>query len=274
MADFEETDNELYLIFSAGSNKYAIPALDVREMLPPQQVVHIPEAPPWVRGVVNVRKATFTTIDFRKRVGQRSIKEENEDLFNQLTKRKKEHIQWIDQLEHSVTDNVPFQGEIDPHRCKFGRWYDNFVSPNAAIELHLKKFDMPHKAIHDTAQEVLRLKNADANEEAMDLINSRRNRELAQLIALFDSLKNQISTSYKEVIILVENEKNKYALAVDAVESVESLNAENNAGLEGFQNSESSFARHSSVSQRIDSQEIVYIVDTDWIYRGGEDIKT
>lgn len=273
MANFEEADNELYLIFTAGSNKYAIPALDVREMLPPQQVVHLPEAPPWIRGVVNVRKATFTTIDFRKRVGHMSIKEENDDLFNQLAEREKEHIRWIDQLEHSVTDNVPFQGEIDPHKCKFGRWYDNFVSPNAALELHLKKFDMPHKAIHDTAQEILRLKNTDAKQEAMDLINSRRNRELAQLIALFDSLKKQIRTSHKEVIILVENEKNKYALAVDAVESVEPLNADNNTGLEGFQNSKSSFARHSSVSQRRDSQEIVYIVDTDWINHGSEDIR-
>ncbi len=272
-SDDEESEETRFLIFSAAENKYAVPALEIREMLPPQKVVLIPDAPKWVRGVVNVRGETFTLIDFRSRIGGKSMFEVNEELFNQLEAREREHIQWLDQLEAAVAENTPFAGETDPHKCKFGRWYDNYISDNAAINLQLKKFDQPHRAIHNTAQHALDLKAAGKQQEAVDLINARRNNELDRMRGLFNSLKEQIRTSYKEVVVLIERPVQSYAIAVDRVESVEALDIEEDVNINGFQSKQNSFARNARVAKRRDSDEIVYIVDTEWIYTGSESLE-
>lgn len=266
----EESEETQFLIFSAAENKYAISALEIREMLPSQKVVSIPDAPKWVRGVVNVRGETFTLIDFRSRIGRQSMFEVNEELFSQLEAREKEHIQWLDQLEAAVAEDIPFAGEVDPHKCKFGHWYDNYVSDNAAINLQLKKFDQPHRAIHDTARHALDLKAAGKQQEAIELINARRNNELDRMRGLFGSLKEQILTSYKEVVVLIESSVQHYAIAVDRVESVEALDTEEEGGLHGFQSKQNSFARNAQVAKRRDNDDIVYIVDADWIYSGSE----
>lgn len=212
-SDDEENEETQFLIFLTAENKYAVPALEVREMLPPKKEVKIPDAPRWVRGVVNVRGETFTLIDFRKRIGGRSVYEMQTDLLNQLDTRQQEHIHWLDQLEDSVANNTDFEGEVNPHKCKFGQWYDNYVSDNAAVNLELKKFDKPHRAIHETARHALDLKNAGKQQEAIDLINARRNNELDRMITLFSTLKQHIETSNKEVIVLIENSTHHYALA-------------------------------------------------------------
>lgn len=272
-ADDEESEESQYLVFSAAENKYAVPALEVREMLPPQKVVQIPDAPPWIRGVVNVRGVTFSLIDFRKRIGGQSMYEIQTDLLGQLDARKQEHIHWLDQLEYSVSNNTDFEGEVNPHKCKFGQWYDNYSSDNAAVKLELKKFDKPHRAIHETARHALELKNAGKQQEAIDLINARRNNELNRMITLFATLKQHIKTSHKEVVVLIENSAHRFAIAVDRVESVETLETDEEVGLEGFQSDQHSFARNAQVAKRNGGEEIVYIVATDWIFSGSEELQ-
>ncbi|MFW5712119.1 MAG: chemotaxis protein CheW [Spirochaetota bacterium] len=272
-SDDEENEDSQFLIFSAAENKYAVPALEVREMLPPQKVVQIPGAPPWVRGVINVRAETFTLIDFRSRIGGQSINEVNAELLRQLEVREREHVHWLDQLEAAVAEDAPFEGEIDPHRCKFGQWYDNYVSDNAAINLQLKKFDQPHRTIHETARHALELKDSGKQQAAVDLINARRNNELDRMRNLFHTLKEQIKTSYKEVVVLIENSEQHYAIAVDRVESVETLETEDEVGLHGFQSRQDSFARNAQIATRKGGDEIVYIVDTVWIFSGSESLE-
>jgi purine-binding chemotaxis protein CheW len=270
--DSDETAEHQQLVFSAENVNFALPVTAVREMLPVQEVVHIPNAPEWVRGIINVRSETFRLVDFRKRVGMMGLEEEENALIEELDKREREHKQWIDKLEEAVTNNREFEGETDPHKCNFGRWYDNYQSPNAEVMFELKKFDKPHRAIHKAAEEALALKNEGKHDEAIALIDNRRNGELARLVTLFDTLKATIKSGRKEVIVLVETDTDKYAIVVDKVEVVESLRISGESTLATFQTDARGFARHAQVARREKEDDIVYLVEPGWIIQGAEEV--
>ncbi len=270
--DSEDAVENQQLVFSAEDVHFALPVSVVREMLPVQEVVHIPNAPGWVRGVINVRNETFRLVDFRKRVGMNGLEDEENALIEDLDKREQEHKEWIDKLEEAVTNDREFEGEVDPHKCNFGRWYDNYQSPNTEVMFELKKFDKPHRAIHQAADEALALKNEGKLDDAIALINNRRNGELARLVTLFDSLKASIKTGRKEVIILVETESDKYAVVVDKVEVVETLRISEESTLASFQTDARGFARHAQVARREKEDEIVYFVEPGWIIEGAEEV--
>lgn len=268
----DESEQSQSLIFSANDIHFAIPALAVKEMLPIQKVVHIPDTPPWVRGVINVRQETFVLIDFRKRVGMDSVLEENSELINELQEREKEHVNWIEDLKSAVHEDHEFHGEVDPHKCKFGRWYDSYEAPNATAALELKKFDFPHQMIHATAEKALTLKENGQMEEAVSLIEKRESTELARMIKLFDSFRKHIREEQKEVIILTEWEGHKFSIAVDQVESVEILEADENIALKNLQQENESFSRHAQIARRGEEGEIVYLIDPTWIAQGTEQL--
>lgn len=271
--DLEDDTEEQQLVFFAKDVQFAIPISTVREMLPLQEVIRIPNAPDWMRGVINVRNETFRLIDFRKRVDMQGLEDEEDELISQLEQREEEHKNWIDKLEEAVTEETAFEGELDPHKCKFGQWYDNFESNNTDVMFELKKFDRPHKAIHATADEAIKLRDEGKKEDAMELIENRRNGELARLVELFDSLRGYIRGGRKEVIILVETDTEKFAVVVDKVEVVESLRINEGKNLSSFQSSSEGFARHSQIARREKEEEIVYLVEPDWIVMGAEDIE-
>jgi purine-binding chemotaxis protein CheW len=281
MSDFEdiydeteEEQEEQYLVFKAKGVDFAVAVSSVREMIPIPEIVPIPDSPPWMRGVVNLRNETFKLIDFRSRVGMKSLQQEQEQVIKELEAREQEHKQWVDDLEQAVREEQPFHGETDPHKCNFGRWYDNFTSNNGAIMLELRKFDEPHKMIHSTAKEALDLQQNGKHDDALELIEQRRSGELARLVTLFDNLKHHIREEQKEVIVLLNTADDRFALAVDQVEAVESVRSADEKTLANFQQKKNGFVRYSTVGLRAKSDDIVYIVQPEWIIGGGESDET
>ncbi|MFO7850786.1 MAG: chemotaxis protein CheW [Spirochaetia bacterium] len=270
--DSEEQDQERHLVFLAGDVHFALPISKVREMIPHQNFIQIPNAPNWVRGVINVRNETFRLVDFRKRVGMSGLEDEENSLIAELEEREREHKNWIDSLEEAVKNDQPFTGEIDPHRCKFGQWYDSYKSDNTDVNFELKKFDKPHKAIHATADEALKLQKEGKTEQAISLINQRRDGELARLVQLFESVKRYIKEGRKEVIILIETADDKFAVVVDKVEVVENLRVSEESTLSSFQKDKKGFARHAQVARREKEDEVVYLVEPSWIIEGAEEL--
>ncbi len=271
MADFEDMYDEVedeetqHLVFSVKDVEFAVPVTAVREMIPLPQTVSIPDSPPWMRGVVNLRNETFKLIDFRLRVGMPSLQQEKEQLIEELEKRESEHKAWVENLEKAVQENSNFDGETDPHKCNFGKWYDNFQSSNGVVMLELKKFDEPHKMIHATAKEALELLRNGKQEEALELIDRRKKGELARLVTLFDNLKKQLNSEEKEVIVLLNSENDRFAIAVDYVEAVETVRNADEQTLANFQQKKNGFVRYSQVARRAKSDNIVYVVQPRWI---------
>ena len=69
-ADADETsDQDKYLTFQVGDEVYGLPIAFVREIVGMQPVTVLPEVPPWVRGVINLRGKVIPILDVRARLG-------------------------------------------------------------------------------------------------------------------------------------------------------------------------------------------------------------
>ena len=55
--------------FFVGATEYAIDIMRVDEILQPQSVTRVPEAPEWVEGVMNLRGHLVPVVDLKKRLG-------------------------------------------------------------------------------------------------------------------------------------------------------------------------------------------------------------
>jgi purine-binding chemotaxis protein CheW len=63
------TDGAQYLTFALGDEEYGVAILHVQEIKGYAPVTPIPNTPPWVRGVMNLRGTIVPVIDLRLRLG-------------------------------------------------------------------------------------------------------------------------------------------------------------------------------------------------------------
>ena len=119
-----------------------------------------------------------------------------------------------------------FSLTTDPHKCAFGKWYDNFrKQKNLSLRVTrvLDQFDKPHQTIHNIAHQVEDLAAKENFEDAYSIIEKTRNNELSSMIGLFDEMKNQYHESNQQLVVVMKEKGRKTAIAVDFVNSVEFL---------------------------------------------------
>ena len=70
-AEEEKTDDdEQVVVFRLGKEEFGVPIASVQEIVRiPDQLTHVPKAPPFVEGVINLRGTVLPVIDLRKRLG-------------------------------------------------------------------------------------------------------------------------------------------------------------------------------------------------------------
>src|SRR5215813_8542138 len=67
--DANEILQEQFLTFYLAAEEYAVPVLRVKEILEYQVVTRVPNTPPWVRGVFNLRGSVVPVIDLAVKLG-------------------------------------------------------------------------------------------------------------------------------------------------------------------------------------------------------------
>jgi purine-binding chemotaxis protein CheW len=58
-----------YLTFMLGREEYGLPVLKVREIIKVMDITHVPQMPPHVLGVINLRGKVIPVIDLRRKFG-------------------------------------------------------------------------------------------------------------------------------------------------------------------------------------------------------------
>jgi len=73
-------DGELLQLvsFEVGDEEYAVPILCVQEINRIMQITRVPQSPPFVEGVINLRGRIIPVIDLRKRFGLNKLKDSND----------------------------------------------------------------------------------------------------------------------------------------------------------------------------------------------------
>lgn len=67
-------EDEQLVVFRLGQEEFAVPIEAVQEIVRvPDELTHVPKAPPFVEGVINLRGAVLPVIDLRRRLGLASV---------------------------------------------------------------------------------------------------------------------------------------------------------------------------------------------------------
>lgn len=204
---------------------YAISCKSVLSLNQVPKITPLPATPREIRGVIDFRTKSIQLIDTRILLNLKSVSEEIMEFAEMMDNRYKDHINWVETLEKNVIENIEFTLTTDPHKCAFGKWYDNYIAENANIMFlsTLAKFDKPHKAIHQIAIASEELIKRDKKEEAIKLIESVKNTELRQMLHLFSDLKEAYKESQRETVVVIGDENNCVGISVDKITAIEHL---------------------------------------------------
>ncbi len=142
-----QLNSEMWVIFKLADRLFGLSAADVKEMVALPEVRTVPNAPGSARGVTNLRGKVHVVWDLRQLLGLTTLRQETDALIQELTQREQDHKNWLAELERSIREQRAFTLTTDPHKCKFGIWYDTFKTENLILSSLLKKFDEPHQAI-------------------------------------------------------------------------------------------------------------------------------
>lgn len=214
-----------YVLVRLKDRRLAISSADVREVLLMPPVSALPGRAPAMRGVVNIRGEVIPLLDLRIEMGMTSALADIEQMAHTLDEREQDHRNWLAELDASAREKRPFGLARDPHKCKFGKWYDTYKPEQQAITFMAlwRSFDEPHRRIHAVADSVCRLVSEGQPAAAAELIQRTRNRELRQLIDLFAEAKATLRQCSREVAVVLRRSGRQLAVCVDEVSAVERL---------------------------------------------------
>lgn len=228
----EQSTTNQWLVFTLADQKYAIHVDGVRELTPSRdhEIRSMPQTPEHVVGALSLRGKVIAVRDLRTLIGLPSLEQETLDIIHLLEEREKDHIKWIGELKQSVESKREFTLARDPHKCKFGKWYDALMSDedrlqkltNSNFTLYrlIGQLDTPHKIIHSVADKVTRHMRNDDVTAAHHVIDETSQRELSSMLSLLGQIRELLRTLRKPLIVILEHEAHQLGMQVDSVDSV------------------------------------------------------
>jgi purine-binding chemotaxis protein CheW len=118
-----------YMTFKLGEELFAINVYQVREVLEVLQITKVPTAPPYMRGVVNVRGQAIPVVDLRMRFGLPSVPNSVNTRICVMELEVDGEITVIGGIADSVHEVIELDpSNIDPPPRIAMRWRTEFIS--------------------------------------------------------------------------------------------------------------------------------------------------
>ena len=209
-----QSNNGLWIAFNLNNNGYCIPSEYVRAMDIPTQIKDMPHNADHMLGVMRWNGGSLPIVSMRRLFALPTI----EDSVEQFSVMRQMHLDWIDALNDSVNNHKPFTKATDPHKCKFGMWYDNYDTQNISMRFILNKIGSPHEAIHEHGAAVQRAMANQNWDEATRLYNEARDICDNEVIPLLDELIETYKEANRGIVIVVHYQGQHLGLMVDEIE--------------------------------------------------------
>lgn len=261
-----------WVIFSLNNQKFAFSVGEVKEMVAMQLIVSVPDNPPYFRGVTNLRGAVLPVVDLRKKMGMPGLAEEIQSMIEMLEHREEDHRKWIGELEASVREKRPFSLTTDPHKCAFGKWYDSFSTENLILDFCLKKFDEPHRQVHEAGNIVADYVRSGDFDSALETVMKTKNQAFSTMVGLFRETRNILMDTNREILMVLEGKRGRICVSVDAIESVERINEDGIEEKPFFVSYPGNKCISGIAKRRGGSRELVHILDAEMLF-GDSEIK-
>lgn len=210
-----ETNSEsrLWVTFKLNNADYCITSEYVDSIVIPEKITKIPGTPPHWMGVMNYKQQTIPVIEMRTLFRMMNLAE----YVDQFAEMKQMHLDWIKALEESVENRVTFTKAVDPHKCKFGMWYDNFHTDNISLNFVLKKIEAPHATIHLCGGQVNQLIAKKDWENAAKKLEEAKRICYNEVIPLLDQLIDTYKEVNRGVVIVLNRGDKSVGIMVDEI---------------------------------------------------------
>lgn len=221
-----------YVVVEINGNHYGMPTDSTVELMSASMspITRVPHSPEFITGVINHRGTIIPVIEMRILLGFEQRDRASLELEAVFAEFKSDHADWLDALERSVKEDVPFEKETNPDHSRFGRWYNSVMDGSVeecsaalsepVIQSIVERFDAPHRRIHVLAERVLAMRDEGDAEGALAMINNARDADLKAIIDHFGVTTKAIEDHYRSMLVITEHEGKKAALAVDGVSFV------------------------------------------------------
>jgi purine-binding chemotaxis protein CheW len=122
------TETCQYMTFKLGDELFAINVAQVREVLEIPQITKVPTAPPYMRGVVNVRGQSIPVVDLRLRFGLPKTTESVQTRIIVMELQLDGEIAVLGGMADSVHEVIELEpGNINPPPKIAMRWRTEFI---------------------------------------------------------------------------------------------------------------------------------------------------
>lgn len=216
-----------WLIFTLNEQAYAVNSKYVNGIdMKPNSITALPDAPDIYCGLVERRGEVYPLLNMRKTFHFPSVDDETEEFGKMIEQRKNDHIKWIDTFERCMQSREKFTLAVDPHKCAFGKWYDQFIKGTHTITFHIKKIEEPHRLLHETAAMIINAMSRGEDKKAEVLFKKLKNEYYPRVISVLNEVKDVYRSTYRETVVVLADENQKMGLLVDeilAVDKVESV---------------------------------------------------
>lgn len=255
------TDSSPWVVATIDGRSVAIPALDVLEMLPMPPVTFMPGLPPNLRGVLNIRGGVMPLIDLRRLFGLPSTEHARDELLATLAARRKDHENWLAELDACVREGRPFTKATDPTQCAFGKWHATFETTNPQLRMLMDEFEEPHKEIHALAQAALSAVEEGGVDAGLKVVDHGRKTIFRRMIDLFERAEGAVKQAFTEIAIVVNSGERPFAFSVDAIDALHKINVAGGSDLLGM--SPEDVGRHGvrGVGHSQSDQRVILLLD-------------
>ena len=144
-----------------------------------------------------------------------------------------DHILYINSLENSLANNLPFKGQLDPHKCAFGCWYDNYTPEDEDEEKAYNAIREHHDMVHLGARDIVHAMEEGRLDEAQDMLERKIRPAVTEFKRIFrhfhhgiemvtDGIKSTINNNQTimEEVSLLDKEFSKISKIVDTITNV------------------------------------------------------
>jgi len=185
-----------------------------------ETVTPMVDVPPYVRGMGKFRENIITLYDIRVLFGMPTYEQEL-DAF--VEDRKKDLMNWVNELERCATTGQAFTLATDPAQCRFGKQINSFRTENSSLRGCLSKIDAPHKQLHDAAETVITLASLNKTDDALAAVTEIRQTYYHAIISFLSEMAGVYHNTKREMVIAVNLGKATFGIIVDSVLGVEKL---------------------------------------------------
>ncbi len=120
------------------------------------------------------------------------------ELKEKLREMQVVHYKWVDNLRETVRKKGKFEGEIDPKKCVFGKWYYSYKLPYPELEELFRSLEEPHKKLHQSGGPVIKaIEQGNATDAEKFSLQTRRV-VFPELMKVYDPFLQGIGGIYEK----------------------------------------------------------------------------